>query len=208
MNYFLVFLSTSSISLFERFLNFWEKFGQIGLFIYSIIETISPLSGVEFFFISLISSGVAWWWVATLATLGNAVGAYLLYFFLGNKKIYNERFSNEKQKQKTTKLFNKYGYLAIYIVAMTPIPFFIILLVASAAKMNFKIYMLSTILSRGFRFLVTAYIIHTFSDFNIIQIVLFLTLISIPIFLIGFIIKNFILPFFQNKKIEKINNEN
>lgn len=198
------FLSQSSITFFEKFLSFWEKFGEIGLFIYSIIETITPLSGAEFFFVSLISAGKAWWWIALIATIANGVGAYLLYYFLADKKIYQNRFSNEKQKNKTTELFNKYGYLAIYIVAMTPIPFFLILLVASIAKMDFKMYIISTLISRGIRFFITTYIISYFSSFSVIQVVLILTVITIPIFLMGFLIKNFISPFIKKKRKEKM----
>ena len=166
----------------------------MGLFLYSIFETITPIAGVEFFFLTLIGEN-PWWRLALIATLGNTVGAILVYFFLAHKSKFYGRFkTDEKKKNRTNELFDKYGYLAIYIVAMTPLPFFLILLAASLAKMDFKVYLISTINSRGLRFFITTYIMFQFSHFTTLQIVLLLTLLSVPIILIYFFIKKFLIP--------------
>jgi membrane protein YqaA with SNARE-associated domain len=183
------------MSFSDKFLEFWGSFGELGLFFYSILETITPLAGVEFFFLTLIGEN-PWWRLALITTAANAVGATIVYFFLAHGSMFYKRMKTDNDKKKrTTQLLDKYGFLAIYIVAMTPLPFFLILLVAALARMDFKVYLASTIISRGLRFFVTTYIMHQFTQFSTFEIILILTLISIPIILVILLLKKFVAPY-------------
>jgi len=184
----------------EHFRIFWESYGEYGLFVYSIIETITPLAGVEIFFVTLVAAGSPWWRVALVTTIANAVGAVIVYFFMARE---NSRFMQKilkpKQRERTDKLFKYYGVWAIFIFAMTPLPFFLILFVASLAKMDFKKYMVAVFLSRGFRFFVTTFILHQFSGVSPWMLVLILFVIALPVMLVMYFGQKKMLAYFEAK---------
>jgi membrane protein YqaA with SNARE-associated domain len=170
----------------QSLIDFFKLFGQIGLFFYSIFETITPLAGVEVLFIFLIRDTVGWWnswWFTALnTTLANAVGAIIVYFLMAKENNWiARRFISKETRVKAERIFQKYGHWAIFIFAMTPLPFFVILFIASFSRMNFKKYIIAATLSRGFRFLVTAFIINFFVGVDVLQMVLILIAISLPI---------------------------
>lgn len=195
----MLYLSDIAPTFIDKFLNFWEKFGELGLFIYSTIETITPLAGAELFFITLISSGKPWWRIALIATVANIFGALIVYFILAkNDSLYNKLVKKDL-RDRSKKLFDKYGFWAIFIFAMTPLPFFLVLFTAAIAKMNIKNYVVATAISRGSRFFITTYILNKFTNFTTLEIVLILLLISIPLGGIMFLVSKYVLPYFENK---------
>ena len=205
MNFLRLFVNNTSVwdtiaAWFESFRIFWESYGEYGLFVYSIIETITPLAGVEVFFVTLVAAGSPWWRVALVTTIANVVGAAIVYFFMAkeNNKFY-KKILKPAQRERTDKLFKYYGAWAIFIFAMTPLPFFLIIFVASLAKMDFKKLMLSVFLSRGFRFFVTTFILHQFSDVSPLMLVLILFLIALPVMLVMYLGQKKMLAYFENK---------
>ncbi len=178
--------------LFEAVVQFFNTYGLFGLFGYSIVETITPLAGAEIFFVLLIAAGEQWWAVSTVTTLGNAAGAAIVYFLFGTKDAWLARkILKESDIERARKILKVYGSWAIFIFAMTPLPFFVILFVAAFVKMDFKKMMTATVLSRGFRFFLTNYLIFLLSEVDnflgidkFVWIGIFLTVITIPIMLI------------------------
>jgi membrane protein YqaA with SNARE-associated domain len=177
-----------------------KMFGQIGLFFYSIFETITPLAGVEVIFIFLIreSAGMwwnSWWFTALNTTIANAIGAAIVYFLMAKENNWIARkFISPEARVKAEAIFKKYGHWAIFIFAMTPLPFFVILFIAAFSRMKFRSYLVATILSRGFRFFVTTFIINFFVGIDVLQMVLILIAISLPISAV---------MYFAEKKISK-----
>ena len=138
---------------------FFVQNGEIGLFLYSIIEVSTPLVGVEFILFPLLLATPARWWFITLnLVIGNAIGSLVVYYFLarGENKFYN-RVVTKKNQEFAKKTFDRYGFWAIFIFAMTPLPFFIIIFTASIAKMKIAPYLFAVVFSRGARFYITAY---------------------------------------------------
>jgi membrane protein YqaA with SNARE-associated domain len=174
---------------FEMVVQFFNTYDLLGLFVYSIFETITPLAGAEVFFVLLIAAGEQWWAVSTVTTIGNAAGAAIVYLLFGTKDAWLARkILKESDIERARKILKVYGSWAIFIFAMTPLPFFVILFVAAFVKMDFKKMMIATVLSRGFRFFLTNYMIFLLSgveDFlginKFVWIGIFLTLITIPI---------------------------
>lgn len=148
------------IRLFTPLFNFFRENGEIGLFIYSIIETITPLAGVEIIlFPLLLAPDTSPWWFITLnLVVANSIGAVIVYFFMAkeNNKIYNS-IVKPKYQERAKKLFDRYGVWAIFIFAMTPLPFFIIIFTAAIARMKFLTYITAVFISRGVRFYITSY---------------------------------------------------
>jgi membrane protein YqaA with SNARE-associated domain len=211
MNYLQLFVNNTSVwdtiaAWFEHFRIFWESYGKYGLFVYSIIETITPLAGVEVFFVTLVAAGSPWWRVALVTTIANVVGAAIVYFFMAkeNNRFY-KKILKPAQRERTDKLFKYYGVWAIFIFAMTPLPFFLILFVASLAKMDFKKLMLAVFFSRGFRFFITTVILHQFSDVSPLMLVLILFLIALPVMAIMYFGQKKMLAYFETKANQTTN---
>jgi len=171
-------------------IEFFLSYGEIGLFFYSIIETITPLAGVEFFFIFFIRLGLPWWRLSLSATIANVIGSSIVYYFMAKENNWIvKKFIQPETRKKAETIFKKYGHWAIFIFAMTPLPYFVIVFIASFARMNLKSLVISTIFSRGLRFFITTYIIHAFATVTTFQLVLILILISLPIMTVMYLLE-------------------
>lgn len=187
--------------MYEAFRTFWESFGEYGLFIYSVIETITPLAGVEVFFVTLIgTAGKPWWRVALIATVANVIGSFIVYVFMAKEdnRFYNRVLRRDHQIR-AKKLFTRYGVWAIFIFAMTPLPFFIIIFTAAIARMDFKRYLTAVFFSRGMRFFLTTYILHSFNSVSPAMLVLILFLVALPSAFLLMLIQKQVLKYFEKK---------
>ena len=91
------FLSEIFVPIFEFFLNN----GEIGLFIYSVIETITPLAGVEVILFPLLLANPERWILITLnLIIANTIGGVIVYFFMAKEdnKFYNRVVSKKNQE--------------------------------------------------------------------------------------------------------------
>jgi len=188
------FLSEIFVPIFEFFLNN----GEIGLFIYSIIETITPLAGVEVILFPLLLATPSRWVIITLnLVIANTIGGIFVYLFMAKEdnKFYN-RVVSKKNQENAKKIFDRYGVWAIFIFAMTPLPFFIIIFVAAIARMKLPTYIAAIFFSRGVRFFMTSYAVAFLGGSG--DIILWLALIGIGVVGIFVIIQKLIL-----KRLEK-----
>ncbi len=186
--------------VYEAFRTFWESFGEYGLFIYSVIETITPIAGVEVFFVTLVSADKPWWRIALIATVANVIGSVIVYFFMAKEdnKFYNKVLKKDHQIR-AQKLFTRYGVWAIFIFSMTPLPFFIIIFTAALARMKFFNYAAAVFFSRGTRFFLTTYILHRFSETSPTRIVLILFVVALPMAILFVVLQKVLLRFFENR---------
>ncbi len=191
--------------LFTPLIDFFQRYGEIGLFIYSIIETITPIAGVEFILVPLIASSPDRWWFITLNLVtANTIGAIIVYVFMAKEdnKIYN-RLVSRNYRERAKKLFDRYGFWAIFIFAMTPLPFFVIVFTAAIAKMKFRPYVVAAFFSRGVRFYITSYFVYrtvkTGESVDTGMIVLYIALIGVGFALIMMYLQRKLLSYFENK---------
>lgn len=187
--------------MYEAFRVFWEQFGEYGLFIYSVIETITPIAGVEVFFVTLVTTaGKPWWRIALISTIANFVGALIVYFFMAKEdsKFYNRILKKEYQ-DRAQRLFTRYGVWAIFIFSMTPLPFFIIIFTAALARMKLFNYGIAVIFSRGTRFFITTFIFYRFSTVSPLTLVLILLLVAVPLSLLLMFLQKKLLSYFEKR---------
>ena len=183
--------------LFEPIFGLFEKYGELGLFIYSIIETITPLAGVEIILFPLLLSNPERWWFITLnLVVANTIGSIFVYFFMAKEdnKFYN-RFVSKKYQGRAKKLFDHYGVWAIFIFAMTPLPFFVIIFTAAVARMKFRKYTLAVFLSRGIRFYITSYAVVFLGGQG--NVILWLAIIGVSVALIMMYLQKRALNYFE-----------
>lgn len=60
--------------------------------------------------------------------------------------------------------FQEYGLWIILIKGMTPIPYKIVTIAAGAARFDFWLFMMASVLTRGMRFFIVATLLHFFGD--------------------------------------------
>ena len=60
--------------------------------------------------------------------------------------------------------FQEYGLWIILIKGLTPIPYKIVTIAAGAARFDFRLFMIASVLTRGTRFFLVATLLHFFGD--------------------------------------------
>jgi len=93
-------------------------------------------------------------WYALISTVGSVLGGafgYGIGLKGGRPLLY--RFFNETKIHSVEKMYDRYNAWATGIAGLTPIPYKIFTIGGGAFKINFKVFMLASLLSRGGRFL-------------------------------------------------------
>lgn len=93
--------------------------------------------------------------------LGSIAGYYLGKFFA---KPLNNKFASKKSINKLRDLYNKNAFLAILTSSFTPIPYEAYVLSAGVFNIDFKKFLLASIISRIIRHLPQGIIIFLFGD--------------------------------------------
>lgn len=96
---------------------------------------------------------------AIFSVLGGIFGYILGFWFFdlfGQKII--DFYSLQKEVSIIENMFNQNAFWAMFISAFTPIPYKIFTISAGLFKINFLIFIIASVLGRGLRFFVVAYI--------------------------------------------------
>jgi len=139
-------------------------YGTIALFIIAFAESsffpIPP--DVLLIALSIISPQIALFY-ATVSTVGSVTGGAFGYLIglKGGRPILERFFSHEKI-QLVHNYFEKYEAWAIGVAAFTPIPYKVFTIAAGVFYINFKKFVLVSILGRGGRFFIVAGLIMLF----------------------------------------------
>lgn len=104
--------------------------------------------------------------IATLASVlggmaGYAIGALAWagsqdLFFAYVPGVTPEAFENVRA------FYDQYGFAAVFMAGLTPIPYKVFTLASGVFGINFGVFVLASVLSRGFRFLVLAGLVYYF----------------------------------------------
>lgn len=94
---------------------------------------------------------------ALLCTMGSLIGGVLGYGIgkYGGQPVL-QRFFKQKTIDKVEDLFNRYDAWAIAIAGFTPIPYKVFTIAAGAFSINFKIFLLGSLIGRAGRFFLVA----------------------------------------------------
>ncbi|WP_335872341.1 YqaA family protein [Bacillus sp. 2205SS5-2] len=97
---------------------------------------------------------------AFYTTLASALGSIFGWYIgkrLGRPVL--QRFISEERILKVEEYFNKYGPLAILIAGFTPIPYKVFTVFAGVSKMKIRVLFLWSLVGRGIRFFLEAFLI-------------------------------------------------
>lgn len=97
------------------------------------------------------------WWFATVATVGSVLGGTLGYGigWFGGRPILR-KFMGQPKMDLVHDYFQRYEAWAIVIAAFTPIPYKVFTIGAGAFYVDFRTFVLASIIGRGGRFFLVA----------------------------------------------------
>lgn len=139
-------------------------------------------------------------WYALLCSVASVLGGVLGYLIglwfmdiIGMPIL--DAYGFVDKFEQVAQLYNKYSGIAVAIAGFTPIPYKVFTIAAGACKINFLIFLIASILSRGARFFLVAGLMALFGEkvkayidkyFNL------LTLIFGLLVVLGFVVVKFI----------------
>lgn len=172
-------------------LNSWfEQWGVLGLAINSGIESFFLLPPPDIILITMdLKNPHLALWYAFVCTLASAVGGVIGYAIgrFGGRPAFNLLFKKyQKQFDNVEKLYNKYGILAVFFSAFTPLPYKIFTITSGILKMDFLQFFFASFIGRGARFFLVSLVLMFFGETikQYIEIVILLVTVLLIIFFI------------------------
>lgn len=152
-------------------LGFADQFGVFGEFIaneFGLVGLLGLIAVLDFLpqpfppdipVYSFILTGAFWAKVALFSGLASVFGACLGYWtgwFLQEEGVL--KFISKKKYKEAHELYMKYGFWAVLIGALTPVPFNVISWSAGVLKMPFQKFLFSALVTRVPRFFIVGLI--------------------------------------------------
>jgi membrane protein YqaA with SNARE-associated domain len=110
--------------IFDWMNTFAIQYGYLGIFLISLIGSMSIFIPIPSAVVIFALGGLEIFdpfWIAVVAGLGAAIGEFSGYLIgMGSRKVINEKY--KKKIDFVVKLFKKYGSIAIFLFAFTPLP--------------------------------------------------------------------------------------
>lgn len=150
--------------MFQEIIQFFEDFGQIGMFIHSFIDAIFFPIPAFFLQVSLsVLNPKNALMLATIGYLASLLGTPVGYYIgklVGNNFL--QKIVKEKWITQASGLFKKNGEIAIFIGAFTPIPFKVFTILAGMFHFSLWKLLGYAALGRGVKFYIVGVIFHYF----------------------------------------------
>lgn len=140
--------------------DFLVDWGHIGLSIYTVLETLLLIPPIEVILIPLVVANPSEWLLYALNAIVFTFFASIVGYYIGMKLGYPilYKMTSENIVKKGEKFINDYGILAVALVAITPIPYTIIVFLAGIGRMKFSKYIIAAMFGRIPRFLAVSYV--------------------------------------------------
>ncbi len=178
-----------------------SKFGALFLCINAFIESfIFPIPPDVLQIALSIGNRRKSLYYALMSTVFSILGAMVGYYFgsflwesVGVKIV--ELYHAEAIFESLKTTFNENGFIAIFIAALTPVPYKIFTIAAGVCKTDLWVFIMASIVGRGLRFFAVGLLIFIFGEkiktfidkyFNLVTIVFTVLLIG-GIILVGFV---------------------
>ncbi|MBS6602685.1 MAG: DedA family protein [Brachyspira sp.] len=146
--------------------HFFQTLGVPGLALNSFIESFFLVPPPDFLLITMdLAKPEKALFYATICTIASALGGALGYAigYWGGRPVFNFLFKNKhEQFDNVEKLYNKYGSLAVFFSAFTPIPYKIFTIASGILNMNFWKFLIASFFGRGLRFFIVSIVLMLF----------------------------------------------
>lgn len=138
---------------------FAEQYGYLGIFLISLLGAMSIFLPVPYTVVIFILGGLPTFdpiWIAVAAGLGAAIGEFSGYLIgVGGRRVIKDKY--KKKMDFLTKLFKKYGPVAIFVFALTPLPDDLLFIPLGVMRYNLLRAFLPAILGKFLSNLIIAY---------------------------------------------------
>lgn len=144
----------------------FQSLGVPGLALNAFIESFFLVPPPDFLLITMdLAKPEKALFFALICTIASALGGAFGYAigFWGGRPVFNFLFKNKhEQFENVEKLYNKYGSLAVFFSAFTPIPYKIFTIASGILNMNFWKFMIASFFGRGLRFFIVSIVLMLF----------------------------------------------
>ena len=144
---------------------FATQYGYLGIFLISLIGAMSIFVPIPYTIVIFILGGAQdtfgnWLFdpllIAVAAGIGSAIGEFSGYLLgVGGRKVIGNRY--KKKMDFITKLFKKYGSIAIFIFALTPLPDDLLFIPLGVMRYSLLRAFIPAVLGKFFSNLIIAY---------------------------------------------------
>ena len=170
---------------------FFQSMGVQGLALNSFIESFFLVPPPDFLLIAMdLANPAKALFYALVCTIASAFGGMIGYGigYWGGRPAFNWLFRNggKEKFEAVEKLYNKYGTLAVFFSAFTPIPYKVFTIASGILSMNFFKFMLASFFGRGLRFFIVSIVLMLFGE--AIKQYIELVIIAVTIVIILFFI--------------------
>jgi membrane protein YqaA with SNARE-associated domain len=143
----------------EWLYTFATQYGYLGIFLISLLGAMAifvPIPYTVVIFILGASSSFDPLWIAVAAGAGAAIGEFSGYLIgFGGRRVVGDKY--KKKMDFLTKLFKKYGTVAIFIFALTPLPDDLLFIPLGVMRYSLLRAFVPAILGKFFSNLIIAY---------------------------------------------------
>ena len=154
--------------LLVRMNDLFQSLGVQGLALNSFIESFFLVPPPDFLLITMdLAKPQKAMYYATICTIASLLGGIVGYAlgYWGGRPVFNFIFRNKhEQFEGVEKLYNKYGSLAVFFSAFTPIPYKIFTIASGILNMNFWKFCVASFFGRGLRFYIVSLVLLLFGE--------------------------------------------
>ena len=138
---------------------FATQYGYLGIFLISLLGAMSIFVPIPYTVVIFILGGLPSFdplLIAVAAGLGSAIGEFSGYLLgVGGRKVIGDRY--KKKMDFLTKLFKKYGPIAIFVFALTPLPDDLLFIPLGVMRYSLLRAFIPALLGKFFSNLIIAY---------------------------------------------------
>lgn len=146
----------------------FQSWGLTGLALNSCVESFFLVPPPDILLITMdLAKPEKALFYAFVCTAASAVGGAVGYAigFWGGRPVFNFLFKNKhEQFENVEKLYNKYGSLAVFFSAFTPVPYKVFTIASGILSMNFFKFFAASFFGRGLRFFIVSIVLMLFGE--------------------------------------------
>lgn len=179
LSFLFVFIVLFPISIFDQFMpNVMSFFRRlVELTVYSAVGTLLtlPVSALDVKLIAIFGDPLRYTsfysiFVLVFAVIADTFFAIVGYRFARNlSKLFVKKQKKLKDKETMNNLLDKYGSIAVFLAAATPLPFTVAVYYAGAIKFHFKKFIIFTGAGRLFKYSIFWLFLRMF-NINIVEL--------------------------------------
>lgn len=172
-------------TILKPLVDYFMAMGMTGIAIVAYFEAMFlPLPPDFMLFACALCKPHSALWYALIAGVASALGAATNYWIgrKGGRNLFHMIFKNKQQHlDKIEKMYQKYGVLTVFIVAITPIPFMVFTMASGIFELTFWPFFIACWIGRTMRFLAFSSLVVTFGSAIKEHIDVFFIVLSVAI---------------------------